>query len=116
MRRDPRAYLFDVLQAADAISAFLSDRDYKAFVGDDLLRSAVERKFEIIGEALNQLGKLDAALVSRISQWRDIVAFRNILVHGYASLDLAIVWRANTESLPLLRSEVEALLRESQDP
>ncbi len=57
-----------------------------------MLRAAVEREFEIIGEALAQLSKLDAALVARISDYRRIIAFRNILIHGYADVDDQLVW------------------------
>jgi len=112
LQRDPRTYLFDILTAVDAIFEFLKSADYDAFRASDLLRSAVERKFEIIGEALSQMSKIDIDLASRMTRWRDIVAFRNILAHGYASVDLDIVWRAHRDSLPQLRAEVEALLRE----
>jgi uncharacterized protein with HEPN domain len=110
LSRDPRAYLYDILAAADAISKFLADTDFDSYVENDLVRSAVERKFEIIGEALGQLAKVDSGLALRISQWRDIIAFRNIIAHGYATLDHSVVWRAHNESLPALRAEVAALL------
>jgi uncharacterized protein with HEPN domain len=116
LRRDPRAYLYDILAAADSISAFLDGADFETFEASDMLRSAVERKFEIIGEALNQLAKIDGLAVERITRWRDIVAFRNILAHGYASLDQTLVWRAHMESLPILRVEIEALLSEGPGP
>jgi len=108
--RDPRAYLHDILTAADAISAFLADADFDVYVENDLVRSAVERKFEIIGEALSRLARVDAVMAGRVSRWRDIIAFRNIIAHGYASLDHSVVWRAHKESLPALRAEVVALL------
>ena len=112
MLRDPRAYLYDILTAADAITGFLAGLDFEAYENNDLVRSAVERKFEIIGEALGRLAKIDATLAARVSHWRDIVAFRNIIAHGYSSLDHSIVWRAHKDSLPALRAEVEALLSE----
>ena len=77
---------------------------------DPLLRSAVERQFEIIGEALNQLSKLDADLAAGIPDLRRIVAFRNILIHGYATVDDALVWQALTEKLPDLAKTVRDLL------
>jgi len=108
--RDPRAYLYDILKAADAISGFIADADFDSYIENDLVRSAVERKLEIIGEAPSQLAKVDAELAAQVSRWRDIIAFRNIIAHGYASLDHSVVWRAHNESLPALRAEVANLL------
>jgi uncharacterized protein with HEPN domain len=62
MRRDPRAYLWDVRQASGLIEQFVSGVDFDAYSASDLMRSAVERQFEIIAEALSQLAKVDAAL------------------------------------------------------
>jgi uncharacterized protein with HEPN domain len=115
LRRDPRAYLRDILDAAEAIAQFLKNADLAEFEASDLLRSAVERKFEIIGEALNLLAKLDPEIVKRVSDWRDIVAFRNILVHGYATIDQSLVWRAQETSLPVLLAEVAAILENLGD-
>ncbi|WP_217696709.1 DUF86 domain-containing protein [Mycobacterium sp. GA-1841] len=62
--------------------------DRKAFAdyqADALLRSAVERQLEVVGEALNQLSKVDKKLSAQIPELARIVAFRNILIHGYAA-------------------------------
>ena len=75
-----------------------------------MLRAAVEREFEIIGEALGQLGKLDAELAAAISEHRAIVAFRNILVHGYAEVDDRLVWDVVETKLPTLIREIDTLL------
>lgn len=72
----------------------------------------MERKFEIIGEALNQLNKTDAALAARISDLSRIVAFRNQLIHGYAVVDHARVWHTIHSSLPGRLATVSALLEE----
>jgi uncharacterized protein with HEPN domain len=85
-------------------------RTFADFDGDIVLRSAVERQFEIVGEALAQLGRLDAALAERIPDYREIVAFRNILIHGYAVIDRARVWRVVEHDLPRLRSVLHQLL------
>lgn len=77
-----------------------------------MLRSAVERQFEIIGEALVQLSRLDEALAARISEYRRIIAFRNILIHGYAQVDDRIVWDILETKLPILRREVRMLLEQ----
>lgn len=65
-----------------------------------MLRSAVERQFEIIGEALNQLSKVDTELAVQIPDLSRIVGFRNILIHGYAMIDNGLVWQILTEVLP----------------
>jgi uncharacterized protein with HEPN domain len=75
-------------------------------------RSAVERQFEIIGEALAQLLRLDPSLRSRISDSGRIVAFRNRLIHGYSSVADDVVWGILEANLPSLREEVATLMKE----
>jgi uncharacterized protein with HEPN domain len=111
MRRDPRAHLWDAVAALDSISAFVHGRSLADYESDELLRSAVERKFEIVGEALNQLSKVDGDLAARVPGLRQIVGFRNILIHGYAHVDDALVWQA-VEGAPELRDVLAALLHE----
>lgn len=105
-------YLHDMLQAARAIRRFSDGRTYEDYVSDLMLRSAVERQFEIIGEALNQLGKFDPATQARIRNFRNIIGFRNILIHGYAELDESLVWNAVTDKLPELEEDASKLLDE----
>lgn len=64
-----------------------------------MLRSAVERQFEIVGEALNRLSRTDPAVADQIEDLPRIVAFRNVLIHGYATIDDAIVWEVATTRL-----------------
>ena len=77
-----------------------------------MLRSAVERQFEIIRGALAQLLRLDPSLRSRISDAGRIVAFRNRLIHGYSSVADDVVWGILEANLPSLREEVAALMKE----
>jgi uncharacterized protein with HEPN domain len=116
MPRDARSYLWDIQQAAAAIQAFVSGLDADTYAATDVVRSAVERKFEIIGEALNQLAKLDPAMAPRIPNLRDSIAFRNLLIHGYATVDHRRVWQTASQSLPELRAVVDALLAELDPP
>jgi uncharacterized protein with HEPN domain len=83
-------------------------------VGDAFLRSAVERQFEIIGEALAQLAKRDPEVAALISDRRSIIAFRNTLIHGYAAIDDRLVWDVLVSQLPALRLAVDALLNAEQ--
>lgn len=115
MQRDARCYLWDALKAAEAIQAFLRGKTYEAFIEDNLLRSAVERQLQIIGEALSQLAKVDPQVASNVAELRRIIAFRNILVHGYAAIDYDTVWRLIQDKLPELQTNLTMLLR-AADP
>jgi uncharacterized protein with HEPN domain len=86
MQRDIRSFLWDVREAADAIMGFTQGRSFDDYVADLMFRSAVERQFEIIGEALSQLARIDLALAARILNFRQIVDFRNALIHGYQDI------------------------------
>ena len=80
MQRDPRAFLWDVRESALAIQGFIAGMNADAYAASNLVQAGVERKFEIIGEALNQLAKLDAPLAARVPELPQIVAFRNQLI------------------------------------
>ena len=112
MQRDPRAFLWDVREAALAIQSFTTGMDAAAYAANPMAQAAVERKFEIIGEALNQLSKLDAAVTARIPDLAQIVAFRNQLIHGYATVNVSTVWNISQTALPALRDAVQGLLDE----
>ena len=112
MRRDPRAFLWDAREAARAIQSFTADMDAASYIGNELIQAAVERKFEIIGEALNQLAKTAPALAARIPDLPQVVAFRNQLIHGYATVHAGTVWNIAQSSLPEMLSVLQALLDE----
>lgn len=112
MQRDPRAFLWDVQAAAQAILTFTRGMDAAAYSANEMAQAAVERKFEIIGEALNQLARLDGSVTSRIPDVPQVVAFRNQLIHGYASVRPETVWNIAQTALPGLLLAVQALLDE----
>jgi uncharacterized protein with HEPN domain len=114
LKRDPKVFLWDAREAANAIAAMTAGKTFAEFSGDIVLRSAVERQFEIVGEALAQLARLDATLSAEVPDLRKIVAFRNILIHGYAVINRTRVWRAVEEDLPALRAALDRLLAEPQ--
>jgi uncharacterized protein with HEPN domain len=86
--------------------------DVASYENNQLVQAAVERKFEVIGEALNQLSKLDAAMAAQLPDLPQIVAFRNQLIHGYATVNPSTVWTIAQQSLPGLIKAVQALLGE----
>lgn len=92
MRLEGEKHLYDIQRAAALIAQFTTDKAFADYETDVLLRSAVERQFEIIGEALTQLSRLDPRLASQVGDYRSIIRFRNILIHRYAEVDDPIVW------------------------
>lgn len=110
MPRDARAYLADALAAARLVAQFLSGRTFAEYQTDPLLRSAVERQFEIVGEALARLSRVHPDLATRVPDVRRIVDFRNVLAHGYATIDDAVVWQAANRNLPPLVAALAELI------
>ena len=87
MERDPRSLLWDARDSADTIGRFIQGLTLHDYLADDMLRSAVERQFEITGEALRRLEKLRPDLAARIPDVRSAIGLRNVLIHGYATID-----------------------------
>jgi len=112
--REARKYLYDITAAAEYIAQFTAGRTYEEYHTDPMLRSAVERQFEVIGEALNQLLQREPDLQEKISNAPLIIAFRNRLIHGYATVSDEVVWGVVEGYLPVLSAEVQALLRKSE--
>jgi uncharacterized protein with HEPN domain len=105
-------YLWDMQQAASLIAQFTANRDFEDYLTDPMCHAAVERQFEIIGEAMSRLAKLDPALAAQIPEHQGIIGLRNRLIHAYAIIDDGLVWGIIQEKLPILRRELEALLSE----
>lgn len=112
MRPEAKKYLFDMLQAADWIAAFVAGKTFEEYSADVMLRLAVERCFSILGEAMSQLAKVDAVTAGRIAEYQRIIAFRNILIHSYAQTDDRLVWSLVETKLSELHKEIQVLLRE----
>jgi len=102
--------LEDMPHAARGITAMVKGRSVEDYCADLKFQWAVERGFEIIGEALTQLRKFDAATAESIDDWRDIIGFRNLLVHGYAIVNQVKTWDTATVDLPKLLSQLDSML------
>ena len=111
MPPEARARLFDMQHAASGIALFTAGKSLDEFKADRMLRSAVERQFEIIGEAMTRLRAASPELVERISDYRKIISFRNVLIHGYDTVNDEITWRIVVEKLPVLQHELEEMLK-----
>ena len=102
--------LLDAQAAAEAIAVFTTGADGARFHADALLRSAVERQFEILGEALNRLRRADPDWIVGVSEVEKIIGFRNVLAHGYDVIDDGITWDIVVNKLPRLQAEIRAML------
>jgi len=101
--------LLDILTAIDHIDIHLNgQRDFNLYQRSITIQRAVERKLEIIGEAINRIMKVDATVA--ISNARRIVDLRNRVIHAYDAVDELIVWSVVINNLPVLKQEVELLM------
>jgi uncharacterized protein with HEPN domain len=111
MPRDYRLYMDDIIESCRKIRQFTEGTSFLEFKENSMMQDAVMRNFEIIGEAVNHLPVEVKALYHDI-EWSKIVGFRNILIHGYFSIQLETVWSAIEEGLPGLEQQTKALLGE----
>lgn len=116
MPRSREAYLADIVESCDTIDLALTGIDTENYLANRVIRSAVEREFIIIGEAVASLGRLDAELASRITHARLIVGFRNRLAHDYAAIDDEAVLRIAQHDVAVLRDECRLLLGQIESP
>lgn len=108
MMEKGKKYLSDILTAINLIEKFIADTpDFNLYQSDLKTQSAVERQLVIIGEALNKLKQTESIL--SIQNDKQIIAFRNRLVHAYDSIDNAIVWVIAKRQLLELKKEIQEL-------
>jgi uncharacterized protein with HEPN domain len=102
-------YLIDILNAILLIEDFLIETEtFFEYQNDLKTKSAVERQLVIVGEAINTYGKIDNN--KPIIHAKEIINFRNRLVHAYDNIDDSIVWAIKTNHLPLLKFEINQIL------
>ncbi|MEB2777552.1 HepT-like ribonuclease domain-containing protein [Algoriphagus sp. D3-2-R+10] len=109
MLLEEKKFLLDILTSIDSIDQYLErERDFEKYLNQKMLRRAVERELEIIGEATNRLLKMNSDFP--ISEARRIVNLRNWVIHSYDSVDSVIIWGIIHKDLPLLQRQVKELL------
>lgn len=111
-------YLDHILEAIRRISRYTANMDEPAFACDEMVQDAVIRNIEIIGEASNNIQKHYPEFAASHPELPLAVAYqmRNAVAHGYAKVDLQIVWRTVQKNLPGLFQQIEALVKaNSQD-
>jgi uncharacterized protein with HEPN domain len=110
MPLDERAYLADIIESCDAIQSAIRSLDLQSYLANRLVRSAVEREFITIGEAVAAIGRIAPDVFIAISRARRIVDFRNLLTHAYRAVDDALVWAIACTDVPVLRRECAELI------
>ncbi len=112
MRIEVRENLEAIIEHGSQIEEFVSELTFETYANDPKTRLAVERAFEIIGEALNRIAKMEPEVLEHITDHRKIISFRNILAHCYDSVEDKIVWGIVEDALPQLMDQVRCLLPE----
>lgn len=108
MRREVQ-YLWDIIEAVDAIESFIAGQTSQSFSENDLVRSAVLSKLMIIGEAANHVSEATRLKYPAVP-WMPIRGFRNIIIHAYHGINWEIVWNAALLNAPQLAAEVKQIL------
>ena len=111
MPLDSRMYA-DIVAAGEALESFVEGKSFGDYEASLLLRSAVERQLQIVGEALNQFLIHAPQFEFRFSNRRQIKGFCNVLVHEYGVVDNGVVWGILEQHLPVVLSEARVLLEE----
>jgi len=103
-----KKYLFDIKISLDSIESYFgTEKNFNIYQSNKMLRRSVERELEIIGEAINRIDRIDPAFT--IEGKRQIVGFRNRVIHNYDNIDNSIVWGIIIKYLPMLKDEINKL-------
>jgi len=107
MPHNTRKLLLDVVISCEEIMSFHQGVTFEAYLQDRKLQLATERQFEIIGEALSRLSRVDnEGLERNIPDYRNIISFRNLIAHGYDIIDQAVLWDFAINKVPELLKRV----------
>ena len=112
--RDPLVFVEDILESMDKIESYVQGMDFSDFAMNDMVIDAVLRNLEIIGEASRNIPDDIRERYSEIP-WKEMMGLRNIVIHGYFSVDLDIIWEIITEDIPPTRTKIEKMFRELSD-
>ncbi|MGA0566427.1 DUF86 domain-containing protein [Rathayibacter sp. KR2-224] len=104
--------LWDAVEFAQNARLAVGDTPLDEYLAGGPVAWATERQMELIGEALSKLRRIDPALAERVPNVHQIIAMRNVLIHGYLIVNGRVVWLAATQLIPGLIPILKALLAE----
>jgi len=114
LKREALKRLLDALQAIQAIESFTAHHSLVDFLDNELLQAGVERKFEVIGEALKLAHAADPAVTELVPELARIISTRNRIIHVYEGVDHVILWDAIENQLPSLKARLQSALEQNQ--
>lgn len=106
-----RKRLRDAYGVCDELASFTAGRTLEEYETDRGLRLIVERLFAILGEALHQAFREEAALEEEIPELRKIVGVRNRIIHGYDVIRNDVLWDIARNDVPVLQDQIEGILK-----
>ena len=106
--KDDRIYIEHILQSIEKIQSYISGKDQETFSNDSITQDAVVRQLEIIGEATKRISKELRNKNSEVP-WDDMAGMRDVLIHDYIDVDLNIVWKTASQSIPGLKALLNKL-------
>jgi uncharacterized protein with HEPN domain len=109
MQHDPIVAVKDAIDACKLILEFTSGMKEAEYCADMKTKAAVEREFEIIGEALNRIKIIAPNLLEHVDNWREIIGFRNVIAHGYDVVEDEIVWDSIQRNIPVLLQQLKII-------
>jgi uncharacterized protein with HEPN domain len=107
--KDDLFYIENILQSISRIQHYILAKDHATFVDDYIIQDAVIRQLEIVGEAAKRITK-DFRNNNPEIPWADMAGMRDVLIHDYIDVDLDIVWKTASESIPKLKALLEKLI------
>ncbi|MEK6918119.1 MAG: HepT-like ribonuclease domain-containing protein [Nanoarchaeota archaeon] len=111
MRRDPKLFILDIIESIEAIEEFSHNISKDELFSSRLRRNAIIREIEIIGEAVKNLPE-SIKLKNKEIEWKKIAGMRDIITHGYFSIDMDAVWNAIKRDIPVLKKQIEKIKKD----